>query len=105
MNKKAQKGTIGFVLMVIAFMFILVLFAIIEPFKEALDDTRGTSSLNCPGTLNHNSTSYAEDNDFEKLVRRPTCFVTGISMLWFIGSFLIATISWVVVNWRKTRIR
>ena len=58
MNKKAQKGVFGFSLVVVAFVLILVLLAIIEPFKESLDDTRDTTSLNCPGTTNFNQTDY-----------------------------------------------
>jgi len=101
MNKKAQRGVFGFSLLVVAFVLILVLLSIVEPFKESLDDTRNTDELNCPGTVNFNSTAYSEDTEFQKLVRRPTCFITGISMVYFVIAFVIALFSWVGVNWRK----
>ncbi len=94
-------STLGFVLLIIFFLLAVTTFAFIEPFKEALDNNRGTSSLNCPGTVGHDETDYNNDTSFEKLVRRPTCFVTGMSMVWFIAAFLIAAVSWVVKNWRK----
>lgn len=102
MNNKAQ-FLVGFGLLMVAFILFLTAFALIDIFKETLDDSRGDVNLNCPGTPNHNSTAYAEDGEFNRLVRRPTCFVTGISMVWFIGTFLIATISWATLNFRKAR--
>ncbi len=101
MNKKAQKAVFGFALLAVAFVFIIALFATIEPFKEFLDTARNTTSLNCPGTTGFNQTAYGEDNNFERLVRRPTCFITGISMVYFVGTFLIGVIVWLVNNWRK----
>ncbi len=103
MNKQAGTGLIGIALMIAAFMFMIVAFATIEPFKQALDDARDTTSLNCRGTTNFNQTAYDEDEDsvVAKLTRRPTCFITGMSLVYFIGAFLIATIAWVVRNWRK----
>ena len=62
---------------------------------------RNSTALNCPGTPGHDAVDYANDTDFEKLVRRPTCFVTGISMVWFVGAFIIAVIVWLVKNWRR----
>lgn len=105
MNKKGQRSTIGFVLLMVLFVYVLVLFSTIEPFKESLDEVRGDPNLNCPGTPNFNSTAYADDetNELNKLVRRPTCFITGISMIYFIGSFLLAASVWVVGNWRRTK--
>lgn len=101
MEKKAQKSVLGFALIVVLLVLVLTAFAIIDPFKESLDDARDTTSLNCPGTLSFNQTDYADDNKFERLTRRPTCFVTGISMVYFIGVFLIAVFTWVGRNWRK----
>lgn len=94
---------IGFALGMVLFLLIVVAFATIEPMKEQLDNTRNQTSLNCPGTPGHDPIDYANDTSFERLVRRPTCFVTGISMVWFIGAFLIAAIVWVVSNWRRVK--
>lgn len=100
MNRKGI-FEVGMALLMILFVIVLTLFATIEPFKESLDSIRGTSSLNCPNTPNFNSTQYGEDTSFEKLVRRPTCFVTGVSMVWFVSFVLFAAVTWVVANWRK----
>ncbi len=101
-NKKAQRsGVFGFALLVVFLIFILALFALIDPFKEFLDTARDNDSLNCPGTTGFNETDYDDDSTLEKLTRRPTCFVTGMSMVYFIGAFLIAAVVWVVKNWRK----
>lgn len=101
MRKKGQSGVVGFALVAIAFVFILTLFAIIEPFKETLDDARDTDSLNCPGTLNFNQTAYDLDNSLQRLTRRPTCFVTGLSMVYFVLAFIMALITWMVRKWRR----
>ena len=103
MNKKAQQALVGFAFVMVAFVLFLTAFGLIDVFKEVLDDARGDSNLNCPGTPDFNQTSYDADGDFNQTVRRPTCFVTGISMVWLLGSFLIATISWVALNFRKSR--
>lgn len=105
MNKKAQASMIGFVLLVVAFFSMIALFAIIDPFKEALDNTRQSSSLNCPGTPLFNQTDYDDDSDFERLVKRPTCFVTGISLVWYVFAVLFALSVWVVSNFRRYRKR
>ena len=103
LNRRAQKSTFGFALLLIVFVVYLFLAATIEPFKETLDEVRGTSSLNCPGTTGHNATQYNQDSNstINKLTRRPTCFITGIGMVWFIAAVSYATISWLVANWRK----
>lgn len=100
-NKRGQNTTLGFVLIILVFIFILTSFVTIAPFKESLDTARDTTSLNCPGTASFNQSDYEDDNDLERLTRRPTCFVTGISMVYFIGSFVIASFVWLVSNWRK----
>lgn len=104
MNKRGVFG-VGMALLIVAFVIILALFATIDPLTENLDSSRdGTglnTGLNCPGTPNHNAADYSNDTDFEKLVRRPTCFVTGISMVWFVFAVLLATTVWVVSNWRR----
>ncbi len=95
------KAVFGFALLTVLFVLIIAAVATIEPFKETLDDVRDTTSLNCPGTTNFNQTDYDDDNTNERLTRRPVCFVTGISMVYFIGSFIIAAFVWLVVNWRR----
>lgn len=103
MNVKGQKGIFGFALLTVLFVFVIVAFVTIEPFKENLTDARDTTSLNCRGMPNFNETAYSDDegNKIAKLTRRPTCFITGISMVWFIGAFIIAAFSWLIRNWRK----
>ncbi len=105
MNKKGQKGVFGFALLVLAFVFIIGAFATIDPLKETLDDARDTTSLNCRGTTGFNQTAFDddEDNNINKLTRRTTCFVTGLTLVYFIGAFLIATLIWVVAKWRSIR--
>ncbi len=103
MNNKGQSLLIGSSLLIVLFLLIVTAFAFIEPLKESLDNIRGSTALNCPGTPNHNSTAYVEDTSFQKLVRRPTCAVTGFSMVWFIGAFLVAAFVWVSRNWRRTK--
>jgi len=103
MNNKGQQFLVGFVLIMVAFVLILTAFAIIDILKETLDDARGDENINCPGTPNFNETAYDADNDFNQLVRRPTCFVTGVSMVWLIGGFLIAVVAWVGLNFRKAK--
>lgn len=96
-NKKGQVGAIKlFAFAIFAFFLLLAAFALIEPFKENLDVTRGSSDLNCPGTPGHNSVDYNNDTEFEKLVRRPTCFVTGIGFFYFYFSIIIATGVWLM---------
>lgn len=101
MNKLGKSGVFGFALLIVVFVFIITSFVTIEPMKEALNATRSTSSLNCPRTSGFNQTAYDEDSKFNRLVRRPTCFVTGLSLVYFIGAFLIAVLVWLVTNWRK----
>ena len=102
MNNKAQKsGVLGFALVALVFVFFMTLFATLEPFKEFLDTARDTTSLNCRGTTNFNQTAFDEQNDFEKLVTRPTCAVTGFAMVYFFGAFMIAAIVWLFDNWRR----
>lgn len=100
-NKKAQSGLVGFALLTVFFLLMITAFVTIEPFKEALDNSRGNSDLNCPGTPTFNQSAYNTQTDFEQLVRRPTCFTTGLYMVFFICIFLIAAVSWVYRNWRR----
>ncbi len=100
MNTKGN-FQVGFVLLLIFFILAITAFAMIEPLKESLDINRGSVDLNCPGTPDHNATAYVEDSSFNRLVRRPTCFVTGLSMVWFVFAILFAGSAWVVQNWSK----
>lgn len=103
MNKKGQM--VGVALALAAFLFIIVLFTTIDPLKEALDDVRDTTSLNCRGTVTFNETAFDNDdlNKIDRLTRRPTCFATGLTLVWFIGAFLVALVVWMGNNFRKKR--
>ncbi len=103
MNKKGLSAVLGFGLLAAALVFILTAFAIIDPFKEGLDDARDTSSLNCQGTPNFNQTAFDldTDNTINRLTRRTTCVATGFGMVYFVGAFLLAVVVWVTRNWRK----
>ena len=100
MENKGQSSALGLGIGMVFLVVVLALFATIEPLKESLDDVRGTSSLNCPGTTDFNQTAFEEDNTLNRLTRRPTCFVTGISMVWYVTAVLFAGLAWVVKNWR-----
>ncbi len=102
MNKKGVFG-VGFAFLLVFAIFAITLFATIPVFKETLDEVRAAEFLNCPGVVDFNSTDYEDDSDLEKLTRRPTCFITGISMVWFVGVGLFAGIVWVVQNWRSPK--
>ena len=99
MNKKAQVGR-GFALMIVLGILFLSLFGLINPFKVVLDSARGGDKLNCPGHISFNETAYDLQTPSEKVIYRPTCFVTGISMVWFVCSFLIAGVVWLARNWK-----
>ena len=103
MNKKGQQFAIGLAILVAALVFILALFATIDPLKETLDNIRGDPALNCPGTPDFNQSDFDDDTDFQQLGRRSTCFVTGITMVWLVASFTIALFIWVFKNWTGTR--
>ncbi len=103
MNKKARGGMVGFALLTAFLIFFLAALATIEPFKETLDEIRDADNLNCPGVPTFNQTDYDNDSALEKLNVRPVCLVTGLSMVWFIGVFIIAAFMWLVRNWRGVR--
>jgi len=103
MNKRAKGGILGSALILLFFIFMITAFATIEPMKEFLNSARGSTALNCKGTTTFNQTAFDEDTDFQKLVRRPTCFVTGLTLIYFIGAFLIASLVWVVRNWGRLK--
>ena len=100
MNNNGQ--VFGFAILIIFFILMLGLVVTINPLKEVFDDFRGNSALNCPGTTDFNQTAFNNDNDdkFEKLNKRTTCFVTGIGIVWFVAAFFIAAVAWLVRNWR-----
>jgi len=100
MNNKGQ--VFGFALLVLFFFFLIGVIATIDPFKEVLDDVRGNAALNCKGTANFNQTLFDLDDDDAnaKLNKRTTCFATGLIMLWFVGSFLLASVVWLVKNFK-----
>lgn len=100
-NKRGQKAVFGFALVALVFIFYFGAAALIEPLKESLNSARDNDSLNCPGTSTFNQTDYDDDNSLEKLTKRPTCFVTGITMVYFIGAFLLSVLVWLVANWRR----
>ncbi|HEC39515.1 hypothetical protein LCGC14_0538340 [marine sediment metagenome] len=104
-GKKGRGGAIGFALLTVLFVIILTLTATIEPFKEVFDEARGNAFLNCPGTPDFNQTDFDDDDKFDKLNKRPVCFVTGIGMVWFIGAVLISSIMWLVSNWTRSKPR
>ena len=103
MNTKGQM--VGFALLTAVFVLILVAFVTIEPLKENLDTARDSTALNCRGTTNFNQTAFDNDegNTITKLTRRPTCFVTGLTMVWFIGAYAFAVVIWLANNWSKKR--
>lgn len=103
MNNKGQRSVIGFALLVVFMIFMLALLGLIEPFKETLDDARGNAFLNCPGTPDFNQSDFDDDDKFEKLNKRPVCFVTGISMVWFMGAFFLGAVTWLFRNWTGTK--
>ena len=105
MNKQGRGGAIGFGLLTVFLLLTLALVATIDPLKEGLEDARGNAFLNCPGTTNFNQSDYDDDDKFDKLNKRPTCFVTGIGMVWFIGAFFLASIMWLVRNWTGVKRR
>ena len=101
MNKQGQGRFFirGFAFLTVFLLLFLGLMATIEPFKEVFDDVRGNAFLNCPGTPDFNQSDFDDDDKFDKLNKRPVCFVTGIGMVWFVGSFLIVSVVWVFRNW------
>lgn len=105
MNKKARGGAIGFALLTVFFLLTLGLVATIDPMKEVFDEARGNIFLNCPGTPNFNQTFFDNQSSFDKLNTRPVCFVTGIGMVWFVGAFFLASVTWLVRNWTGVKKR
>ncbi len=100
MNNKGQ--VFGFALLILFFFFLIGVIATIDPFKEVLDNVRGNTALNCKGTPDFNQTLYDIDNNDTnaQLNKRTTCFATGLIMIWFVGAFLLASVVWLVRNFK-----
>lgn len=98
-----NKGQLFFVYIMVFFLLAITAFALIEPFKDSLDRNRGyaSSGLNCPNTADFNVTSYNNQSTGDKVIYRPVCFVTGLSMAWFVSAILLTGVTWVYNNWRK----
>lgn len=100
MNRRGQV----FMVYVMIFMAVaLMAFALIEPFKEILnqDSVRGGGGLNCLGTPTFNQTAFDQQNEFDRLVYRPTCFVTGMGVVWFVGVIVIGAFWWLLGKLKK----
>lgn len=91
----------GFAFGIFAFFMMLTAFALIDPYKENLDISRGDPNLNCPGTPAFNQVDYDNDTEFERLVRRPTCFVTGIGFFYFYFSLIVSIVVWTFTSFGK----
>jgi hypothetical protein len=100
MNNKSQTFAL---FIFIGLLFIVVSFVFIDPFKESLDVIRGGTSLNCIGTSDFNATSYNEQDTLEQLTKRPTCFISGISMVWFLFAWMFAVVIWVNAQIRRKK--
>ncbi len=102
-NKRGQM--VGFGLLTAVFVFLLIAFVTIDPLKENLDTARDSTSLNCRGTTGFNQTAFDDDTDntILRLTRRPTCFITGLTMVWFVGTYIFAVVAWLARNWTKKR--
>jgi len=93
------KGVIGMALVTVLFVLVLTLSGLVPVFKESLDNIRGASSLNCPGTPGFVQADFDNDTTLEKLNKRPVCFITGISLVWFVLGYIIYAVVWVGRNW------
>ncbi len=103
MNKKGISSVMGFSLVILVFLFLITMLATWEPLKESFDNARSNSALNCRDTTSFNQSAYDEDegNEINTLTRRPTCFITGLGPVWYIGAFTLASFAWLIRNWRK----
>lgn len=91
-----NNGQIWMAYLMIFFIIVITLFSLIPAWVEGLNLARGSKSgLNCPGTPDFNSTNYNDDTTAQKLIRRPPCFVSGISMIYFTAAILIVSAMWV----------
>lgn len=93
-----KKGQAAIPFVLIFMIMALLAFAFIEPIKESLDANRGSDTLNCPGMSTFNQTDYDQQNTFERLVYRPTCLATGLSLVYFEGMVLVVGLAWLYRN-------
>lgn len=105
MKNKRGGFTVGIAIALLAFFFIIIAFTTIEPLKNALDNIRGGDGLNCRGTATFNETAYNDDttDKVSRLTRRPTCFITGIGMVFFVLAIVIAIFVWAEQMWGKQK--
>lgn len=105
MNNRGQlKATLGIGVVLIVAIIFFILIAFTDPIKEQLDNIRGNSSvssLNCPGTPGFNQTDYDDDTTGERLLKRPTCFATGMYLVYFACAVLIAAFVWAWGKFKK----
>ncbi len=101
MNDKRGGLEVGIVFFLVFSILAITLFSFIEPLKESLDNIRGGDNLNCIGVADFNETAFNEQSELEKDTKRPTCFATGLTIVYLIATVLIMGIIWVVENWRK----
>lgn len=94
-----SRGQIGMAFLLVFLLMVITAFAFIEPLKESLNNNRGGSTLNCPGTSDFNQTAYDAQNTFEKLTYRTTCAATGFSLVYFEGMILVVGIAWLYRHW------
>ncbi len=101
MNKKNKQGQVWAVFIIIGIFLMIVLFSTIDIWKESLDTARQRDNLNCRDVDDFDEVAYENQTDSEKLSKRPTCFVTGISMFWFMAAYIFAVIVWIVKQTRR----
>jgi len=97
-------GQLGLAFVLVFFIVAITTFALITPMKTVLDDTRSgnSTSLNCPGAPDFNQALWDADDVHDKLRKRPVCFVTGLTMVYFVFAVLIFGIIWAYRKWRST---
>lgn len=103
MQDKRGRFEVGIVFAMIFVMIAMTSFSFIEPLRESLNTIRGGDNLNCQGVSDFNQTAFDEQSELARNTNRPTCFVTGLTIIYLIGSVLIFGVIWVVDNWRKRR--
>lgn len=102
-DRKGQFMLKGFAFLMFFFVIYVVAAGLIPVLNENLNAARDNTDLNCPGTAGFNQTDFDDDTDLQKLVRRPTCFATGLTTVYFFGAVMIAATMWVVAQWRKKK--
>ena len=97
-------GQLGLAFVLVFLIVAITTFALISPLTTVLDDVRSgnSTSLNCPGAPDFNQTLYDLDDTDDRLRKRPTCFITGMYMLYFVFAVLLFGIIWAYRKWRTT---